>query len=55
LLSLWRLEIVSTGVRSTLFGVTGTVTAISGFHYIYRGLRWYQQKGGAAAVVQMEK
>ena len=47
LLSLWRSEMVAAGTRSTLFEVTGIVTAISGFHYIYRGLRWYQQKGGA--------
>ncbi|HSD10930.1 MAG TPA: CDP-alcohol phosphatidyltransferase family protein, partial [Candidatus Binatia bacterium] len=49
LLSLWKSEMVAAGTRSALFGVTGTVTAISGFHYIYRGLRWYQQKGGAPA------
>ncbi len=55
LLSLWRVEIVATGTRSILFGVTGAVTAISGFHYIHRGLRWYQQKGGAPAGVQLEK
>jgi cardiolipin synthase len=54
LLSLWRFEIVAAGTRSTLFGVTGTVTAISGFHYIYRGLRWYQQKGGAPAGVRSQ-
>ena len=55
LLSLWKVGVVSSGSRSTLFGVTGSVTAISGLHYIYRGLRWYQQKGGAPAVVQLEK
>jgi hypothetical protein len=54
LLSLWRFEIVAAGTRSTLFGVTGTVTAISGLHYIYRGLRWYQQKGGAPAGVRSQ-
>jgi cardiolipin synthase len=48
LLSLWKAGTVPLGTRSTLFGVTGIVTAISGFHYMYRGLRWYQQKGGAA-------
>jgi cardiolipin synthase (CMP-forming) len=25
-----------------LFAVTGSVTAASGLHYMYRGLRWYQ-------------
>jgi len=37
-------------VRSALFAVTGVITTISGFHYIYRGLRWYQQKSGTASV-----
>ena len=50
LLSLWRAEVVGPGVRSALFAVTGGITAISGFHYIYRGLRWYQQKSGGASV-----
>ncbi len=50
LLSLWRAEVVGPGVRSALFAVTGVITAISGFHYIYRGLRWYQQKSGGASV-----
>ena len=47
LLSLWKSQAVSTAARSALFAITGTVTAISGFHYIYRGLRWYQQKSVA--------
>jgi len=49
LLSLWR---AAPAVRhlGALFGITGAITAISGFHYIFRGLRWYQQKGGGAAV-----
>src|ERR1043166_8086270 len=42
LLSLWDGQGPSAAVRSSLFLITGTVTAISGFHYIYRGLRWYQ-------------
>ena len=50
LLSLWRAEVVGPGVRSALFAVTGVITAISGFHYIYRGLRWYQQKSGGASI-----
>ena len=50
LLSLWRAEVVGPGVRSALFAVTGGITAISGFHYIYRGLRWYQQKSGGASI-----
>jgi cardiolipin synthase (CMP-forming) len=45
LLSLWREGSVSQGARSSLFATTGIVTAVSGFHYIYRGLRWYQQAG----------
>ncbi len=49
LLSLWRPGAVAIRNREALCGVTGIVTAISGFHYIYRGLRWYQQKGGTAA------
>jgi cardiolipin synthase len=45
LLSLWHEQGPSAAVRSSLFLITGTVTAISGFHYIYRGLRWYQHAG----------
>lgn len=55
LLSLWRSDMVAIGTRSTLFGITGIVTAISGFHYIYRGLRWYQQKGGPAAIAPPQR
>lgn len=54
LLSLWRSDTVAVGTRSTLFGITGIVTATSGFHYIYRGLRWYQQKGGPAAIARLQ-
>jgi cardiolipin synthase len=50
LLSLWKAEVVDPGVRTALFAVTGVITAISGFHYIFRGLRWYQQKSGAASL-----
>lgn len=50
LLSLWKAEVVGPGVRTALYAVTGVITAISGFHYIYRGLRWYQQKSGAASI-----
>ena len=50
LLSLWRSEALAAATRATLFSITGIVTAISGFHYIFRGLRWYQQKGGAPPV-----
>jgi len=48
LLSLWHEGQPSQGVRSSLFAVTGIVTAVSGFHYIYRGLRWYQHTGAGA-------
>jgi len=47
LLSLWHEGEPSLAVRSSLFAITGTVTAISGFHYIYRGLRWYQHAGAS--------
>jgi cardiolipin synthase len=47
LLSLWRVEPPAEhGPATWLFNITGLVTATSGFHYIFRGLRWYQQKGG---------
>jgi cardiolipin synthase len=46
LLNLWKSEALAVRNLGTLFGVTGAVTAISGFHYIFRGLRWNQQKGG---------
>ena len=49
LLSLWR-EAPAVRNRGALFGITGAVTAISGFHYIFRGLRWYQQKGGGTTL-----
>jgi cardiolipin synthase len=49
LLSLWRADLTSAGTRQVLFVITGTVTTVSGIHYIYRGLRWYQQKGGTPA------
>jgi cardiolipin synthase len=48
LLSLWRAGSVSSGLQGILFGTTGFVTAVSGFHYIYRGLRWYQQADAAS-------
>jgi cardiolipin synthase len=46
LLNLWRSEGPVVRYLGSLFGITGVVTAVSGFHYIFRGLRWYQQKGG---------
>ena len=49
LLSLWRADLTSAGTRQVLFVITGSVTTVSGIHYIHRGLRWYQQKGGALA------
>ncbi len=49
LLSLWR-EAPAVRNLGALFGITGAVTAISGFHYIFRGLRWYQQKGGGTTL-----
>ena len=49
LLALWREGTPSPAVRSALFAITGIVTAVSGFHYIYRGLRWYQQAGAATS------
>ncbi len=52
LLSLWGAEALSVRARTTLFGLTGAVTAVSGLHYMVRGLRWYQQHGtstGASA------
>jgi cardiolipin synthase len=45
LLALWRGHSLSTGFDTALFLVTGLTTAASGFHYMYRGLRWYQQQG----------
>lgn len=45
LLSLWRTEALSVGTYTALFAVTGAVTAVSGLHYMVRGLRWYQHQG----------
>ncbi len=47
LLSLRSPELFSLASRDTVFAVTGGVTAVSGLHYMYRGLRWYQQTGAA--------
>jgi cardiolipin synthase len=47
LLNLWRSAEPAVKHLDSLFGLTGVVTAVSGFHYIYRGLRWYQQKATA--------
>jgi cardiolipin synthase (CMP-forming) len=49
LICLWSPEALSMTLRGTLYYVTGAVTAASGFHYIYRGLRWYQQKSTAVS------
>jgi cardiolipin synthase len=49
LLTLWSPEALSMTLRVTFYYVTGAVTAASGFHYIYRGLRWYQQKSTAVS------
>jgi cardiolipin synthase (CMP-forming) len=50
LLSRWKTEALASTTLTPLFVVTTCITAISGFHYIFRGLRWYQQKGGAPPV-----
>jgi cardiolipin synthase len=34
------------GVRDPLFIVTGAATALSGLHYMVRGLTWLQPRGG---------
>lgn len=47
LLVLWRPGAVGSSLCSSLFAVTGAITAVSGLHYMYRGLRWYQRMGGA--------
>ncbi|MGH7897921.1 MAG: CDP-alcohol phosphatidyltransferase family protein [Candidatus Binatia bacterium] len=49
LFSLWRPEALSTPLRESLYYLTGAITAASGFHYIYRGLRWYQQKSAVVS------
>ena len=50
LLALWKPPMDNPTIHNWLYAVTGATTAISGFHYIYRGLRWYQQKSAAASV-----
>lgn len=50
LLALWHPPAFPSAERQALFATTGIVTALSGFHYMYRGLRWYQQKGGGGEV-----
>ena len=42
LYELFQPQTVSVPWLRTLFAVTGSVTAASGLHYMYRGLRWYQ-------------
>lgn len=46
LLGMWGTSWPTSGTTVWLFEITGAVTAISGIHYMYRGLRWYQQKDG---------
>jgi cardiolipin synthase (CMP-forming) len=55
LLSLWKAGVVAAAVRNWLFAVTGAITAISGFHYIYRGLRWYQEKAAAGPATALNR
>ena len=40
---LYRPEIIGEGGLRALYFVTGILTAVSGIHYIGRGLRWYQE------------
>jgi cardiolipin synthase len=49
LISLARPDIPMAGVNLAACYVTGTTIAISGVHYVYRGLLWYQQQGSQAA------
>lgn len=44
LLGLWAPGWPSRGTRTWLCDITGIVTAVSGLHYMARGLRWYQQR-----------
>lgn len=43
LVALWRPDGLLGEFAAPVFALTGAVTAISGFHYVFRGLRWYQQ------------
>jgi len=55
LLALWKSQMAYPTLHVWLYAVTGATTAISGFHYIYRGLRWYQQKSAAASVTAVSR
>ena len=48
LLSLSHPGVVLPQVRDVLFYVTGTVTAVAGLQYMYRGLAWLQHHGAPA-------
>lgn len=45
---LYRPGSLDPGILHALFLVTGLVTAVSGFQYMARGLRWYQNVSAAA-------
>jgi cardiolipin synthase len=49
LLALARPEIPMAHVNLVTWYLTGTTTTISGVHYVYSGLLWYQRQGNAPA------
>ncbi len=48
LVSLERPDLVAPPVMVVIFWLTGTVTAVAGLQYMYRGLAWLARQGGDA-------
>ena len=42
MIELYRPHLLGSAVFRIVFLLTGVITAASGLHYMYRGLRWYQ-------------
>jgi cardiolipin synthase len=55
LVTLARPDILMANVNLTAWYLTAVTIAISGVHYVYRGLLWYQRQGSADATEAAEK
>jgi cardiolipin synthase len=55
LVTLARPDMPMAGVNLTAWYLTAVTIAISGVHYVYRGLLWYQRQGSADATDAAEK
>jgi cardiolipin synthase len=55
LVTLARPDILMANVNLTAWYLTAVTIAISGVHYVYRGLLWYQRQGSVDATEAAEK